>query len=325
MNIDPLTVFEQNEISSAHRLNRILALLPRYHTGRRYNARMLNAVTRIGQKLAPKMPSKDVALTVFQISVPSGQREIRLLRPPAQSSAIFLHFHGGAWVLGNARLDDRWNASIAAKADVTVAAADFHLATDDRLDQTIDDAVAVTEWILDHLDEFGATKLFVGGESSGAHLAACSLVRLAARRPMNGLCGFLSFCGAFDMEGSQSLKQADGRSLILHAPSADRNLDRLTATLPDGAAHSPEVSPYLADLTGMPPALLIGGALDPIKDDSRKMYDRWAGCNGNAAILIVPEAPHGFERLPTRLADKALTFACDWMKSVTETSANAIE
>jgi acetyl esterase/lipase len=322
MNIDPMTIFERSEIARAHRLNRILAHLPRYHTGRRLNARLLNALIGIGQKFAPSFPAKDISLSALQITVPSGKREIRLLLPSAATSAILLHFHGGAWVLGNARLDDRWNGAIASKAGVTVAAADFHLATDDHLDRTIDDAVAVTEWILDHLDQLGATKLFVGGESSGAHLAACSLVRLAARRPLHGLCGFLSFCGAFDMAGSDSLKQAGGRSLILDAPSAVRNLERLTATLPAGAVHSPEVSPYLADLSGMPPALFIGGALDPIKDDSQKIYDRWARCNGNATILIVPEAPHGFERLPTRLADKTLAYACEWMKAVAGISGN---
>ena len=316
MKIDPLAIFQQNEIYRARRLNRVLAYLPRYQPGRRFNARLMNGLIQLGQRLAAKARPKDVTISVLEIAGATGQGSVRVLRGPDPSPVVFLHFHGGAWVLGNARLDDRWNASIAAAANVTVAGADFHLATDDRLDQTIDDAVAVTEWVLDHLSDFGATKLIVGVESSGAHLAACSIVQLAKRRSLKELAGFVSFCGAFDMAGSDSLKQADDQTLILSAPSAYRNLQRLTATMPKDAAHSPDVSPNLADLAGMPPALFIGGALDPIIDDSHKMYRRWSECNGNATILVVPEGPHGFERLPTALADTALGFACNWMKEI---------
>ena len=62
----------------------------------------------------------------------------------------------------------------------------------------------------------------------------------------------------------------------------------------------------------MPPALFIAGSLDPILDDSRSMYEQWRQ-TGQADILIVPEGPHGFERLPTRLAEKTRNFVYEWI------------
>ncbi|WP_074064009.1 alpha/beta hydrolase fold domain-containing protein [Rhizobium etli] len=59
--------------------------------------------------------------------------------------------------------------------------------------------------------------------------------------------------------------------------------------------------PLHRDLAGLPPSLMIAGALDPIVDDSTGMSERWANQNGNSRCIVVPEAPHGFNRLPHHL------------------------
>jgi acetyl esterase/lipase len=73
------------------------------------------------------------------------------------------------------------------------------------------------------------------------------------------------------------------------------------------------VSPLLADLRKMPPALFIAGELDPIIGDSRSMHAHWHDAAGNADLLIVPEGPHGFERFPTKLAACAKTVVVEWI------------
>ncbi|WP_281026153.1 alpha/beta hydrolase fold domain-containing protein [Rhizobium sp. BK376] len=59
-----------------------------------------------------------------------------------------------------------------------------------------------------------------------------------------------------------------------------------------------------ADLRKLPPGLFFAGQLDPIVDDSINMHARWDQANGNARLVIIPEGPHGFNRMPTRLAEK---------------------
>lgn len=316
MEIDALELYSNRDIERAARLNRLLDWLPRYHTDRRVNAKLINALIGFGQRVLPTRPHGEVRVSRLDIPTASGDLPLRLLRGTHSPRAVYLFFHGGAWVLGNARLDDGWNAFFARKAGVTVAAADFHLAVDDRLDQSIEDAVAILDWTFEHLAELGSDRLIVGGESSGAYLAACALLRRRQGRSLTGLKGFLSFCGAFDLAGSQSLRQSTETSLLVSGPSALKNLERLAHTLPPQAEQKARFSPRLADLAGMPPALFIAGRLDPIVDDSRAMHDRWRDCAGNSTLLLVPEAPHGFERLPTALAGKTKDFACRWMTEI---------
>ncbi len=312
MEIDPAAVFDETDVLRARRLNRVLAVLPRYHTGRRWNARIINSLMRASQAIFPGIGR---SVSTRQVSIPSRGKtiDLRLLGDADGIAGIYLHFHGGAWVLGNARLDDGWNAGFARACRIRVVSGDFHLATDDDLEQTMEDAVAILEWVLDHRHALGAERVIVGGESSGAHLAAVALLRVAAKRPPEAIAGFLSFCGAFDMRGSESLRDAR-KSLIVSARSARDNLDRLTAGAPAQSRSSPVISPIHAALSGMPPSLFIAGSLDPIVDDSRRMHARWQKDSGNAALLVAPEGPHGFERLPTRLACKTRTYAFAWIE-----------
>jgi acetyl esterase/lipase len=81
----------------------------------------------------------------------------------------------------------------------------------------------------------------------------------------------------------------------------------------DEQRRAPDISPAFADLSGLPPALMIGGTDDPLLDESEALRARWHGANGNADILLVPGAPHAFNRLPVGIARKTEDFAHAWL------------
>jgi acetyl esterase/lipase len=301
--------FEQKILARAKRLNKILELLPRYHTDRRWNAKIMNLLLRIAQFASPRAGFS--GCLVFERSINRGGRRIglRFLMPSGAPRAVYIHFHGGAWVIGNARLDDRLTSRLAQECQLLVIAVDFHNAVDDRLDLTLDDCEAALEWVYQNLPALGVEQVVLGGESSGAQLAAQVLLRLRDKKPEKIVSGFVSMCGAFDLLGSRSLKQASCRSLIVSGPSAYRNLERLRPSLSQHEADGP----LHARLEGLPPALFIAGELDPIVDDSVEMYRVWQQTNGNATLTVVPAAPHGFHRLPTAVARATNKFARQWV------------
>jgi acetyl esterase/lipase len=114
---------------------------------------------------------------VDNLSVGNENLPIRVLSPE-KPRALVLHFHGGAWVIGDSKIDDYWNSEYVLCCGVAVASAYFHLATDDDLAQTIRNAHTFITWALESLTGFGLDQVFLEGESSGAHLAASSLVQL---------------------------------------------------------------------------------------------------------------------------------------------------
>jgi acetyl esterase/lipase len=111
--------------------------------------------------------------------------------------------------------------------------------------------------------------------------------------------------------------------LIISAPSAVHHLKRLFGPLTESERRSQRFSPLCGDHCGLPPALFLAGQLDPVCEDSTEMYKRWQERNGNAEILLVPEAPHGFNRLPTRLAAKTRRYAREWIRRLLVGSAGS--
>ncbi|SCB58745.1 Acetyl esterase/lipase [Rhizobium aethiopicum] len=312
--------FTPEELAGARRLNALLNLLPRYHTDRRWNARVVQTVVRAIQFLGPDRPSHSNEVASRTITAGGRRIGLRLIRPAGTRRGLYVHFHGGAWVMGNARLDDGITRPIARDCRVLVAGIDFHNAVDDRLDLALQDSKASVEWLVDHLAEFAVERIILGGESSGAHLAAEALLHLRARGKAKAVAGFVSMCGAFDLGGSQSLQLSTGKSLVIDGPSALRNLQRLTPSLSAREAKGP----LFADLSGLPSALLVAGSLDPIVDDSILMSRRWQSQGGNACCVVFPEAPHGFNRLPTNLAARANGLVRAWTSQTLDQNARGL-
>src|SRR5690606_24582730 len=96
--------------------------------------------------------------------------------------AVYLHIHGGGWVLGAADQQDVLLQRIAEGAGVAVVSVDYRLAPEHPFPAAPDDCAAAASWVLENAaSEWGTERLLVGGESAGAHLTALTLLRLRDR------------------------------------------------------------------------------------------------------------------------------------------------
>ena len=100
----------------------------------------------------------------------------------AGGAPIMVFLHGGAWRAGDAR-----SQAFAAEAFVHAGAhfvvPDFAVVMDVGLDGMVAQVRRAVAWVAEHAASFGgdATRIYVGGHSSGAHLAANVLVTDWAR------------------------------------------------------------------------------------------------------------------------------------------------
>lgn len=294
-------------------MNRRLAWMPRFHARMPWDRMLVQSMLHVTQTVMTtghggvEIENRDVECR--------GERvRLRILRPDGPCRGVYLDYHGGGWAVGNARMDDPVNARIASDCGLSVVSVDYGLAPQLSVPEIISQCTAAADWVLDHAEaEFGAGGIVIGGESAGAHLAACVLLRLRETRgDFARVRGAVLFYGAFDLAGTQSARSADRDTLVLHGPTLRAGLEKLTPGLTDEERRDPGLSPLYADLRGLPPALVIVGTLDPLFDDSETLAERWRAASGNAELLVVPEAPHAFNRLGTSMGHRTNAYARRW-------------
>ncbi|HLZ05670.1 MAG TPA: alpha/beta hydrolase fold domain-containing protein, partial [Bradyrhizobium sp.] len=72
-------------------------------------------------------------------------------------------------------------------------------------------------------------------------------------------------------------------------------------------------SPLYADLANLPPALIIVGTADPLLDDGLLLKQQMLQAGVDTNLILVPNAPHSFNRLPIGLADLLNGHVRRWM------------
>jgi acetyl esterase/lipase len=308
--------FENAELVEARRVNRLLAASPRMTLRTPWDVAVINGVISLSQAL-PAANFKRAGIKAEDRRVEADGRDVavRILRPDGPCRGVYIHIHGGAWVLGNARMDDRLSVQMIQTCGMAVVSVDYRLAMKNPVHAVLDDCETAALWVLANLrTEFDTDRLFLGGESAGAHLAASTAIRMRNRGVgMRELAGLVLFYGCYDLAGTPSLWAAGPDTLILHGPTLAKAMAELLADLSEDERRDPALSPLYADLRGLPPALFFVGEKDPLLDDTLMLAERWQAANGNAELHRVPEAPHGFNRLPTRMARKTNAYVHGWL------------
>ena len=222
---------------------------------------------------------------------------------PEEVRGVYLHLHGGGWVLGSADGQDLLLDRVANAAGVAVVSVDYRLAPEDPYPAAPDDCEAVALWLAEHAGAaWGAHRLLIGGESAGAHLGATTLLRLRDRH--DALAPFVGanlIYGLYDLSGTPS-QRAWTKDLVLSPTNLAWFVDCFVGPRPPEERRDPDISPLYADLAGMPPAIFSAGTDDPLLDDTLFMAARWRAAGGGAELHVYPDAPHSFTLFPTEMA-----------------------
>ena len=292
-------------------LEQLLATAPSIHL-------VPPAVTRAaraeGKGIFP-MPMRLESASTRAIRGPGGDVPLRIF-VPERVDGVYLHIHGGGWVLGAADQQDHLLHALATQAHVAVVSVDYRLAPEHPFPAAPDDCEAAARWLIDDATrEFGSDRLLIGGESAGAHLAALTLLRLRDERgtfaPFRA--ANLVF-GAFDLGMTPSARNWGERNLVLSTPIIHWFAEQFTPGLSSEERRAPGISPLWADLRDLPPALFSVGTLDPLLDDSLFMHARWRAAGNDAELLVYPESVHGFHAFPTGIAMMAIEAQLEFVR-----------
>ena len=232
------------------------------------------------------------------IDGPGGALDLRVIRPEGPVRGVYLHLHGGGWVLGAPHHSDRVLTRLVADTGVVTVSVDYRLAPEQRYPAPDDDCEAAARWLREHAPAaLGSDRLLVGGESAGANLALTTLLRLRdADGP--GATGFLGanlVYGAYDLRGLGGWRRWGDRRLVLTTPLMDWFVGLY---VDHRLLEHPDVSPLLADLRGLPPALLSVGTLDALLDDTLALAPLYVAAGNEVELAVHPGGIHAFDALP---------------------------
>lgn len=241
------------------------------------------------------------------VVTPAGLVGLRCISP-SHPEGVYLHMHGGGWVLGAADQQDLLLQRIAYQANVAVVSVEYRLAPEHPFPAAVDDCEAAATWLIAQAKaEWGTERLLIGGESAGAHLAALTLLRIRDR--ISSTPPFLGanlVFGVYDLGMSPSQRLWGNRNLVLSTSILNWFYDCFVPQRSPEQRRDPLISPLYASLNNLPPALFVVGAHDPLLDDSTFMAARWASAGNEGTLAVYSEGIHAFTSLPTHLADQAL-------------------
>ena len=240
--------------------------------------RLLDQMEAAGALLSPALPVSEQrrlnllrsARTVEdrQMDGPAGPLPIRIYTPPGpRPLPILVYFHGGGWVLGDLDGNDLRCRVLSDWAGCLVVSVDYRLAPEHRFPAAVEDAYAATCWVAENAGSIAGdrNRIAVGGDSAGGNLAA--VVALAARdRGAPGLVyQYLVYPVAdWPLETSSYRENAEGYLL-----SREMMAWFWDQYVPDETSRQdPLASPLrAADLSRLPPAMVITAEYDPLRDE----------------------------------------------------------
>jgi len=267
-----------------------------YHPDLRHIARVLpkGAFTRrtipviraLIKRLATRKPTRGVQV----LTLPSGV-EVRLHRPPMAEpiGGALLWIHGGGYVIGTAAQDDKLCRRFVQRLGVPVAAADYRLAPEHPYPAALEDCYDALTW-LSNLPGIDPAKIIVGGASAGGGLTAALALLARDRGTVTPAFQLL----VYPMVDDRSSDRPGIENPRYRMWNPNSNRLGWEAYL-RGADRDVAVPSRCTDLSGVAPAWIGVGTLDPLHDEDVEYARRLADAGVPCELQTVRGAFHGFD------------------------------
>ena len=273
---------------------------PEYRRMRAAGETPLPAATYLPSAKDIEIPSRDSSRTI----------PCRLLKPQNGKSiaGVFMHIHGGGWVLQDQRSQDPPLQLLADSTGLVILSVGYRLAPEHPFPAGPDDCYDVAEYLIEHAQsQYGAPLSFTGGESAGAHLSM--LVALHLLQHSNPKFNSFRFKGLLQHFGVYSLTWLPQvynfnlePCLVLDRAIMEHFRDAFLPGWTQKTLEDPKISPLYTDLEPLrgklPAALFTCGTQDCLMDDTVFMSAKWRMAGAEAVVKIIPGVPHGFIMFP---------------------------
>jgi epsilon-lactone hydrolase len=204
-------------------------------------------------------------------------------------SRLIIYYHGGGFFLFSSRTYRVTTSNLARVTGSAVFAPDYRLAPENPAPAAHDDAFAVDQSVLKQ--GYAPAKIALSGDSAGGNLALATAVRARdAGFPLPAALMLFSPWLDFAELGASYRNTLDDPILPPQVLDGFR-----LAYLGDGDRKSSKVTPFDADLRGLPPTLVHVGSWERLLDDSVSIVERMKAAGVAAELKIFDGMCHGWQ------------------------------
>jgi acetyl esterase/lipase len=230
-----------------------------------------------GRETVDEVQSGEIArpdVDITDITVPggpSGAVSVRILRPRGTTGPlpVIVYLHGAGWVFGNAHTHDRLIRELADGANAAVVFPNYSLSPEAKYPTAIDESYATVTWIAKHGAEqnLDPTRIAIAGDSVGGNMSA-ALTLLAKQRGDVSFVQQVLFYPVTDANFDTDSYHQFAEGYFLRRDAMEWFWDQYTTDPAQRAEIT--ASPLRAsldELAGLPPALVITGEADVLRDE----------------------------------------------------------
>jgi acetyl esterase len=208
------------------------------------------------------------AVVDLSIPGPAGDIPARLFdaRERREPGPAVVFYHGGGFVIGDIATHASLCAEMARVLDLPVISVDYRLAPEHAWPAAPDDAEAAARWIASGSAALGRTvnALVLAGDSAGGNLAIVTALALRDSPAAAPVIAQFPIYPVTDLTQPYPSYEAFSDGYLLTRDSMTWFNDAYRADI-----QHQRTSPMVADLAGLPPAVVLTASLDPLRDQGR--------------------------------------------------------
>jgi acetyl esterase len=252
------------------------------------------AIATHGFAIEPVDAVDDVLVAIGQ----GSPVRIRIYRPDGyRPGPVVIWAHGGFWTQLSVEILDGYFRVLANRSGAAIVAVDYRLAPQARFPVALNEIHRAAQWVRKEASALGFDdeKIAIGGDCTGGNLAAAATLLDRDRSEIGYVHQLLivplldarleSWAWAEMGEGFMLTHSDVAAALATYAPRVDRDHPLL----------SPLAAPSFA---GLPPALIVTGQNDPLRDDGRRYAIALADAGVDVTHVTVPGLIHHAIALP---------------------------